>query len=195
MKAFVAEMENIMTEKNENRRVRMTKRLMKDALLELLAEKDLANISVTAVCETADVHRSTFYNYYTDPADLLRDIEQDFLQRLPASPEILDLQNEKALLASTSDFFDFVKDNQKTVRILFNSSSGSRFAARMVDHLCNGFILLGENPDEVTARFTQLYIANGAVSMLREWVNTDFPLSSREIAEMMYTLSRRVSQY
>ncbi|MDO5139237.1 MAG: TetR family transcriptional regulator, partial [Oscillospiraceae bacterium] len=64
-----------MTEKNENRRVRMTKRLMKDALLELLAEKDLANISVTAVCEAADVHRSTFYNYYTDPADLLRDIE------------------------------------------------------------------------------------------------------------------------
>ena len=30
----------------------MTKRLMKDALLELLAEKDLANISVTSVCET-----------------------------------------------------------------------------------------------------------------------------------------------
>ena len=56
----------------------MTKRLMKDALLELLAEKDLANISVTSVCETADVHRSTFYNYYTDPASLLRDIEHRY---------------------------------------------------------------------------------------------------------------------
>lgn len=184
-----------MTEKNENRRVRMTKRLMKDALLELLEEKDLANISVTAVCEAADVHRSTFYNYYTDPADLLRDIEQDFLDRIPLSPRVLDLQNEQTLLTATSEFFDYVKENKKTTRILFHSSSGDSFVAQMVDHLCNGFILLGESPDEVTARFTQLYIAHGAVGMLREWVNMNFPLSSREIAEMMYTLSRRVSQY
>ena len=74
-----------MSEKKENRRVRMTKRLMKDALLELLAKNNLANISVTSVCETADVHRSTFYNYYTDPAHLLRDIEQDFLDMIPPS--------------------------------------------------------------------------------------------------------------
>ena len=184
-----------MSEKKENRRVRMTKRLMKDALLELLAEKDLANISVTSVCETADVHRSTFYNYYTDPASLLRDIEQDFLDMIPSPPQILDLQNEKNLLAATSDYFDFIKKNKKTVRILFHSSSGSDFAAQMVDRLCHGYIPVGENPDELTARFTQLYIANGTVGMLREWVNEDFPLSSQEIAEMMYTLSRRISQY
>ena len=184
-----------MTEKNENRRVRMTKRLMKDALLELLDKKDLANISVTAVCEAADVHRSTFYNYYTDPADLLRDIERDFLDRIPTPPQILDLQNEKTLLAATSDYFDFVKENKKTSQILFQSSSGSSFAAQMVEHLCNGYIPVGEHPDELSSRFTQLYIANGTVGMLREWVNEGFPLSSREIAEMMYTLSRRVSKY
>ena len=163
-----------MTGKNENRRVRMTKRLMKDALLELLGEKDLANISVTAICETADVHRSTFYNYYTDPADLLRDIEQDYLDMIPTPPEILDPQNEKTLLAATS---------------------GSSFAAQMVKRLCHGYIPVGESPDDLTTRFTQLYIASGTVGTLREWINEDSPLSSREIAEMMYTLSRRVSQY
>lgn len=184
-----------MTEKNENRRVRMTKRLMKDALLELLEDQNLANISVTAVCETADVHRSTFYNYYTDPADLLRDIEQDHLNMIPSPPEILDPENEKTLLAATADYFDFVRANKKTLRILFNSSSGSSFAAQMVDHLCHGYIPVGESPDDLTARFTQLYIANGTVGMLREWINEDPPLNSREIAEMMYTLSRRISQY
>ena len=184
-----------MTRKNENRRVRMTKRLMKDALLELLGEKDLANISVTAICETADVHRSTFYNYYTDPADLLRDIEQDYLDMIPTPPEILDPQNEKTLLAATSDYFDCVREKKKTFQILFNSSSGSNFVAQMVDHLCHGYIPVGEDPDELTTRFTQLYIASGTVGTLREWINEDSPLSSREIAEMMYTLSRRVSQY
>ena len=96
-----------MTDKNENRRVRMTKRLMKDALLELLEKNNLANISVTAVCETADVHRSTFYNYYTDPANLLSEIEKDFLDRIPAPPQVLDQQNQNTLLEATTDFFFF----------------------------------------------------------------------------------------
>ena len=82
-----------MTIQPENRRVRMTKRLMKDAMLELLEKQDLAGISVTAICNTADVHRSTFYKYYSDPADLLSEIEQDILERIPFPPTILNERN------------------------------------------------------------------------------------------------------
>ena len=97
-----------MKEKQESRRVRMTRRLMKDAMLELLEKEELANISVTALCETADVHRSTFYKYYTDPADLFREIEQDFLEQIPLPPEVLDRQSEKKLLLATTAFFDYI---------------------------------------------------------------------------------------
>ena len=79
-----------MNEKPESRRVRMTKRLMKDALLELLEQEELSNISVTAICERADVHRSTFYKYYKDPADLFMKLEEDFLDRIPLPPPVLD---------------------------------------------------------------------------------------------------------
>ena len=37
-------------------------------------------------------------------------------------------------------------------------------------------------------------MANGTVGMLREWVSSGFPVSSREIAEMMYFFSVRVSR-
>ena len=46
--------------------------------------------------------------------------------------------------------------------------------------------------DETTSRFMRLYIANGTVGMMREWINTGFPVSSRRIAEMMFSLSRKV---
>ena len=173
----------------------MTKRLMKDALLELMEQQDLASISVTAICKTADVHRSTFYCYYTDPADLLSEIEQDFLDKIPSPPEILDQQNQQTLLEATEDFFDFIRDNKKTIRILFGNSFGNNFTARMVDHLCSGYVPVGDDVDELTSRYTQLYIANGTVGMLREWVNNDFPVSNKRLAEMMYSLSRKISQY
>lgn len=61
----------------------MTKRMMKDALLELMQKQDLASISVTALCDAADVNRSTYYNYYTNPSDLLHEAEEDFLSSIP----------------------------------------------------------------------------------------------------------------
>jgi len=182
-----------MSEKLENRRVRMTKRLMKDALLELLEKDDLVNISVTAICKTADVHRSTFYDYYKDPADLLRETEQDFLDRIPMPPPMTDPKDQNLIIEASTVFFNYVKENEKAFRILFNGSSESSFSARMVDFLCSGYIPVSDETDEITARFIRLYIANGTVGMMREWVNAGFPVSSRRIAEMMYFLSRKVS--
>ena len=184
-----------MTKHHENRRVRMTKRLIKDALLELMEYQDLINISVTAICETADVHRSTFYKYYTDPADLLHEIEQDFLDRIPTPPQILDRQNQRSLLAATSEFFDFIMENKRTIRILFSNSYANSFSARLVEFLCDGYVPVSDETDELSSRFIQIYIANGTVGMMREWVKTDFRISSQDLAEMMYFLSKKISRY
>ena len=180
-----------MTEKHDNRRVTMTKLLMKNALLELLEQKELADISITSICETADIHRSTFYKYYNTPADLLREIEQDYLDRIPVPPQAVQL-NQKALLEANTAFFDYVKENGKFFHILFSRSGDDGFAARMVEFICSENMPVGEQPDELSARFVRLYIANGTVGMLREWINADFPFSSQKIAEMMYFLSRKV---
>ncbi len=181
-----------MTEKHDNRRVTMTKLLLKNALLELLEHKELSGISVTAICKTADVHRSTFYKYYDSPSDLLREIEQDYLDHIPVPPQTVDHHNQESLLSANTGFFDYVKENGKSFRILFGQSEDNGFASRMVDFICSGFIPVGEQPDEQTARFVRLYIANGTVGMLREWINADFPVSTRKIAEMMYYLSRKL---
>ena len=182
-----------MAEKQENRRVRMTKRLLKDALLELLEKDDLARISVTALCNTANVHRSTFYNYYADPAELLRETEQDLLEQIPVHPSMPGPMDEDKIIKASAAFFDYVKENQKAFRILFSGSAESNFSARMVDFLCSGNIPVSEDADEKTAHFMRLYIANGTVGMMREWINTGFPVSSRRIAEMMYFLSRKIN--
>ena len=181
-----------MAGKHDNRRVTMTKLLIKNALLELLEQKELSNISVTAVCETADVHRSTFYKYYNTPADVLREIEQDYLDRIPVPPQTVDHLNQDSLLEANTVFFDYVKENGKSFRILFGRSEDNGFASRMVEFICSGYIPVGEQADEQTARFIRLYIANGTVGMLREWIKADFPVSSRKIAEMMYFLSRKI---
>lgn len=63
-------MENI----KEDRRIRRTKKLLKQALAQLMDEKDFKDITVKDITERADLNRGTFYLHYTDTYAILRSI-------------------------------------------------------------------------------------------------------------------------
>ena len=63
----------------ENRRSRITRRVFRESLTELMLEKGMQKISVNEICKRADMNRSTFYAHYEDQFDLLREIEDEFL--------------------------------------------------------------------------------------------------------------------
>lgn len=56
---------------NPDRRVRRTRRSLKEALSELLAERDYDAITVQEIADRADVGRSTFYAHFESKEDLL----------------------------------------------------------------------------------------------------------------------------
>ena len=62
-----------MSETRVDRRVGRTRRLLKEALLELIRERGYEKISVRDITERADVGRSTFYSHFTSKEDLLFD--------------------------------------------------------------------------------------------------------------------------
>ena len=62
-------------EKKDNRKVRYTKMVTRDSLMELMKTRSILNIAVKDICDLADISRSTFYDHYKDQFDLLRQIE------------------------------------------------------------------------------------------------------------------------
>ena len=63
----------------ENQRVRITKRLLKEKLEELLMLKPINRITVKDLCQEAGINRSTFYQHYSDQYELLGEIESDII--------------------------------------------------------------------------------------------------------------------
>ena len=63
----------------EDKRIRKTKKNLKDTLISLLNEESFEQITVTQLCENADISRITFYSHYADKYDLLEDIFHDMI--------------------------------------------------------------------------------------------------------------------
>ena len=71
-----------MAEQKLNRRVQYTRRALREALIDLVSEKPLANITITDICARADINRSTFYLHYQGVHELLGEIEDHIIAHI-----------------------------------------------------------------------------------------------------------------
>ena len=115
----------------DNRRVRMTKKLIKDAYLELLESNPSEKISVTDVCKVADVNRSTFYMYYEDTIALRHDIENDVMDQIPVLSDMpSEITTDKQFVDILERFFSYIEENSRMFRILILQSDNRAFNRR-----------------------------------------------------------------
>jgi AcrR family transcriptional regulator len=66
-------------------RVRRTKKLLHDAMKELIHEKDFQKITVQEIAAKATVNRATFYAHYLSKEELAADLALGFLNRCLSS--------------------------------------------------------------------------------------------------------------
>ena len=61
----------------------VTKKAARDfrnALLKLMQQKDFSEITISELCKTAELSRSTFYRYYTNTNDVINDYFKSILK-------------------------------------------------------------------------------------------------------------------
>ena len=58
-----------------DQRTMLSRQLIRNALLAILYEKKLCNVTVKELCERAQVNRVTFYKYYGSPFEVMDERE------------------------------------------------------------------------------------------------------------------------
>ena len=93
-----------------NKRSLATEERLKNTLMALLKDKELADISVTELCEVTDIDRSTFYAHYEDVFALGNTCAADIEKRLSEATH------------ATDDFawiFEYIKEHPEVFSIYF----------------------------------------------------------------------------
>ena len=111
-------------EAKENQRVRLSKRMLKDALIEILQTSTFQSLSITEICSKAEINRTTFYKYYSNERDLYNEIESDFFNLLCGNLENTSESSLETMLTS-------IAGNPKVAGVLFNNSADGKFAQRL----------------------------------------------------------------
>ena len=68
--------------KAEYRSAIRSRRMIREAYMELLKEKDLSKITVTDIIKRADLNRATFYAHYPDVRGVTEEIENEIIEKM-----------------------------------------------------------------------------------------------------------------
>lgn len=173
----------------ENRRVRITRKIFQDALVELMEEQPLEKITVTDVCQRADMNRSTFYSHYRDVTQLLDEVETEVIDQLPMKMEEGEIFSSEVYLRQLEAFFRYVQANARLFHTLIVQSEGSGFYHRLVNEVLNVTMGGAAGERSLKDQYAFSYCVNGVVGILKDWIGSEFPISAGEFAEIVASMT------
>ena len=181
-----------MLEKKVSRRVMMTKRLIKDSLIELLEEKSIQNITITEICSRADINRSTFYAYYDSPYDLMTAIKIDIIED---TKKLLDdypsLPPRKRLELLLGRHLEYISAHIKEL-MAFSSDVGEDFAlpAETMEIILTPYLnsVLSEKLTKERQQTITTFCIFGTIGIVKSWIRASNGVSVPELSETIIGL-------
>ena len=171
-------------EKKEDRRTAMTKRMLKDALIEMLKEKDIYHISIRELCERADVNRTTFYKYYGSQFDLLTDMENDLLFLLASLVKDPEADTIKAIETACT----YLEDHLEFARLIFNNNVDPAFPQKVFSLEAVKEAIMekcGDKHNQNELEYLYNFMTYGAYRVVNVWLNKRERESPHEIAGIL----------
>lgn len=176
---------------NEDRRVKRTKKALKDAFLTLLEQKTVDQISVTELTNLAQVNRATFYFYYTDILDMLQQIQNEAYQLFENAVTESDhkINSVENFTAYAEMILTICKENEAVVRFIIKNDTNNRLYTQ-IRHLMMLNIPDSKATFELTnpARYTTNFLLTAIVGIIIDWMDEGMVIPPREMAEFLANL-------
>ncbi|TWE01912.1 TetR family transcriptional regulator [Neobacillus bataviensis] len=172
-----------------NRRTLYSKKVIIDAFLKLLQEKNLNKITVTDICKEADINRGTFYSYYNDPFDLMRSIEEEMIEKMMRT---INISGDESIKNILNDIFNLILENIELCKIIFNEKNGSHVLntilksvyVRTIEEQKRRF----PNANETQLEYCFTYTTGGTIEVVRKWINDEMKLPAEEVIRILETM-------
>ena len=172
-----------------DRRVRKTRRQLRECLITLLKEKKVQDITVRELTDMADLNRGTFYLHYKDVFDLLEkteaELQEDFNQ-LVRKHDAVDLKHRPSVIFN--EIYSLVYDNADLIEILLGENGDLNFVNRLKQLIREKClkdwmeVFRSGNAAAFDAFFS--FIVSGCIGLVQYWLQTGLKETPEQMAKL-----------
>ncbi|AQQ52189.1 TetR/AcrR family transcriptional regulator C-terminal domain-containing protein [Planococcus lenghuensis] len=175
-----------------DRRIRKSKAALKEALLTLLLQDELKDISVTSIVEQADLNRGTFYKHYQVKeellAEIIRDAEADLVRAYREPYRNRHRFDVGSLSASAVKVFDHVAAYADFYQLIVRPGELAglqhQTCALLRDLALQDLLNRTASPN-VNPQLLAGFYAYAIFGLIVEWINSGFDYSADYMAEQL----------
>lgn len=172
-----------------DRRVKRTKKLLRDSLFSLLQEKSINEITVTELTEVADINRATFYFYYTDIFDMLDQIQneayemfEDVLQGTEES-----VNSPESFAKFIENILTFCKNNPAIARFVITREYNNNKVLKRIKKLLSKNVPVAKEvySQEDPRRFILNFALNSLTGTVVDWMDDGMVIPPSTMSEFI----------
>lgn len=178
-----------MEEHGVDRRVRKTKRQLRQALMDLMAEKPSKSISVRELAERADINRGTFYIHYKDVGDLLQRLEDEMAERLIlVCKKYAYASKEVSAFPYLTELYRFALDNADLCLVLLGPNGDRAYTERICSilrsYFLQDFLSRFYSGSKTRLNYFCSFIVSGNLTLTLEWLANGAKQTPEEMASL-----------
>ena len=180
------------SEKKEDARIRYTKMRIRSAFYELMQKTGYDKITVTSICNIAEINRATFYKHYLDVPDLVDKLQNDAVKELGF--ELKKVKGE-SLASSVAETLRYIRGNitesSPIKELVFPASSGfiSKIADLIYELFSDSMIQYEKESSGITKDILFSYISAGSAGIIEYWCKSGYKESEEDIARSILSLA------
>jgi len=185
-----------MSNTKTDRRVRYTKMVLRQSLLELMKSNTIDKITVKDICELADINRGTFYSHYSEPRALLEQIENDLFNDLKDTLEryLTDADSSSGSYEMVYEIIKCIELNSDICKIILGEHGDPDYLKRIINlpyEKCRESWMLNMRvKDEKLAEYFYSFISSGSIGIIQMWILSGMKEPPEMLASMIDRLTR-----
>jgi AcrR family transcriptional regulator len=184
-----------MADKNEDRRIQRTRKLLQDALLALILEKNYEDLTVQDVIDRANVGRSTFYAHFQDKEALLLS-EFETFQTLFEHHLLSQPATDTSPWSLSLVMFQHAQSNRQLYTALAGKQGGSPALAYLQKYLSTLLRahlkqqITKKEPAQIPPEILAHYLVSAFMSLLTWWLDNNLPYTAERMNDMFCQLTK-----
>lgn len=154
---------------------------LRNALLQLLDEKQYSQITIKEICKRADLSRQTFYQMFDSKNEVMQyhfsTLFQEFTKECDCFQNI-------TISQIAYHFFQFFYKHRDFVEIIISNNLTFLLEQQFEIYLGKIDLFLIINDNETYSDYTTAYVAGALTQILIHWFKQSFNLSIQELSKL-----------